>query len=265
MAEADLVWEAAIFEDPNGGRIVVWPHLPCVRMSNDLRTREHWDGLALIASEEDIKIWPEEEKQERESPGVHVSAAHASGTVLGRLMDDLIALEIEGPSIPDPEPLRLLHHAQNARGGMPIFPIEPSMEDDDWIDWLTRAADAQVTMGSLLSRITVSRRWKKRRKIAASRVARGRGVSVEMGAASVSSAAWWEEECSGLTTSLIEERALRMAARIRGALASLRESRALDTPRGGPSLLVPVHQPRMSTLVGAIEAWPDPEYTKPIK
>tara|TARA_Y100001970_G_scaffold142544_1_gene175333 strand:- start:1953 stop:2750 length:798 start_codon:yes stop_codon:yes gene_type:complete len=265
MADADLVWEVAIFDDPDGGRIVVWPHLPCVRMSNELRTREHWDGLGLIASEEDIAIWPEEEKQERESPGVHVSAAHASGTVLGRLMDDLITLEIEGPSIPDPEPLRLLHHAKNARGGMPIFPIEPSMEDDDWIDWLTRAADAQVTMGSLLSRITVSRRWKKRRKLATPRVAKNRGVSIDMGAASVSSAAWWEEECSGLTDALIEERALRMASRIRGALSSMRESRVDDSSIGGPSLLVPVHQPRMSTLVDAIMAWPDAESIDPVK
>lgn len=259
MAEAELSWSPVILEDPDGGRIVLWPHLPCVRMPSDLRTREHWDGLALLASAEEVSGWPAEEKEDQASPGIHVAAAMASGTVLGRLLDDLTIYEVDGPNIPDPEPMRLLHHARNARGGMPIYALEPSMDDDDWVEWMTHAADEQVSMSTLLSTITVGRRWKKLRAAAISRVAAAKGVDSELGAAAASSAAWWAEENKGLSTGLREERASRLAARIRGALAGLREGRVDDSESRGTSLLVPVHQPRLHSLVEAFEGWPDAE------
>ncbi len=248
-----------ILEDPDGGRIVLWPHLPCVRMPSELRTREHWDGLALLASPEEVEGWPAEEKEDQASPGIHVAAAMASGTVLGRLLDDLTIYEVDGPSIPDPEPMRLLHHARNARGGMPVYALEPSMEDEAWVDWMTRAADEQVSMSSLLSTITVGRRWKKLRAAAISRVGAAKGVDSELGAAAASSAAWWTEENRGLSEVLHGERSERLVARIRGALADLREGRVDDSGARGPSLLVSVHQPRLHSLVEAFEGWPDAE------
>lgn len=259
MAEAELSWSPVILEDPDGGRIVLWPHLPCVRMPTDLRTREHWDGLALLASAEEVSSWPAEEKEDQASPGIHVAAAMASGTVLGRLLDDLTIYEVDGPNIPDPEPMRLLHHARNARGGMPIYALEPSMDDDDWVEWMTNAADEQVSMSTLLSTITVGRRWKKLRAAAISRVAAAKGVDSELGAAAASSAAWWAEENKGLSTGLREERARRLVGRIRGSLAELREGRVDDSESRGTSLLVPVHQPRLHSLVEAFEGWPDAE------
>ncbi|HJM29569.1 MAG TPA: hypothetical protein QF529_00645 [Candidatus Thalassarchaeaceae archaeon] len=259
MPEADLVWSPTILDDPEGGRIILWPHLPCVRMSNELRTREHWDGVAFIASSDELEIWIEEEKQDLESPGVHVAAAMASGTTLGRLLDDLKTLDVDGPSIPEPEPLRLLHHAKNARGGLPIFALEPTTEDEMWMEWLTCAADAQVTLSSLIAGISVGRRWKKQRSAAIERVAQSRYVDVELGAAAASSAAWWMEECRGLDEALIAQRATRIVARMRGALAELREGRVDDSDSRGPSLLVPVHQPRLPALAAAFEGWPDVE------
>ena len=259
MSESELGWLPVILEDPEGGRIVLYPHLPCVRMPSELRTREHWDGLALIASAEEVSGWPAEEKEDQASPGVHVAAAMASGTILGRLLDDLTIYEVDGPSIPDPEPMRLLHHAENARGGMPIYALEPSMDDEGWIEWMTRAADEQVTMSSLLSSITIGRRWKKLRAAAVSRVAAAKGVDSELGAAAASSAAWWIEENKGLSEELREERCSRLVARMRGALANLREGRVDDSEARGPSLMVPVHQPRLHSLVEAFEGWPDAE------
>ena len=259
MSESELGWLPVILEDPEGGRIVLYPHLPCVRMPSELRTREHWDGLALIASAEEVSGWPAEEKEDQASPGVHVAAAMASGTILGRLLDDLTIYEVDGPSIPDPEPMRLLHHAENARGGMPIYALEPSMDDEGWIEWMTRAADEQVSISSLLSSITIGRRWKKLRAAAVSRVAAAKGVDSELGAAAASSAAWWIEENKGLSEELREERCSRLVARMRGTLANLREGRVDDSEARGPSLMVPVHQPRLHSLVEAFEGWPDAE------
>ncbi|MEC9119803.1 MAG: hypothetical protein VYC33_00570 [Candidatus Thermoplasmatota archaeon] len=265
MSEGELVWEPVIFDDPDGGRILLWPHLPCVRMPTVLRTREHWDGIALLASEDEISGWPQEEKEDQESPGIHVAAARASGTVLGRLLDDLTIYEVDGPTIPDPEPMRLLHHANNARGGLPVYALEPSMEDEEWIDWMTRAADEQVSMSSLISSVTIGRRWKKLRSSKASLVEAAKGVDAELGAAAASSATWWQEENRGLTTELISERSSRIVSRIRGALADLREGRVDDSDTTGPSLMVPVHQPRLPSLLSAFDGYPDSETIQPIQ
>ncbi len=259
VSGSELGWLPVIIDDPDGGRIVLYPHLPCVRMPSELRTREHWDGLALIASAEEVRGWPAEEKEDQASPGVHVAAAMASGTILGRLLDDLTIYEVDGPSIPDPEPMRLLHHAENARGGMPIYALEPSMDDEGWIEWMTRAADEQVSMSSLLSSITVGRRWKKLRAAAVRRVSVAKGVDSELGAAAASSVAWWTEENKGLSEELRKERSSRLVARMRGSLANLREGRVDDSESRGPSLMVPVHQPRLHSLVEAFEGWPDAE------
>ena len=52
---------------------------------------------------------------------------------------------------------------------------------------------------------------------------------------------------------------------IRGALADLREGRVDDSDTRGPSLLVPVHQPRLPSLVEAFKVWPDVETMQPMK
>tara|TARA_B000000437_G_scaffold103230_1_gene74989 strand:- start:107 stop:916 length:810 start_codon:yes stop_codon:yes gene_type:complete len=265
MSAAKLAWEPVIFDDPDGGRVLLWPHLPCVRMPSVLRTREHFDGIALLASEDEIRGWPQEEKEDHESPGVHVAAAMASGTVLGRLLDDLTIYEVDGPTIPDPEPMRLLHHANNARGGLPVYALEPSMEDEEWVDWMTRAADDQVSISSLISSITIGRRWKKLRSTNASRVEAAKGVDTELGAAAASSATWWQEENKGLTAELISERSSRIVSRIRGALADLREGRVDDSNTTGPSLMIPVHQPRLPSLLRAFDGCPDSETIQPMQ
>ena len=259
MEVPELRWEPIILKDPNGGRIVLWPHLPCVRMPGVLRYRGRWDGLALLFSPSDLSGWRLDEKQDKESPGVHIQAAIASGTVLGRLMKDLQEYEVDGPKIPDPEQVRLLLHADNARGGMPIYAIEPELDDLDWSEWLESSADIQASMLNLLSTLTTSRRWKKTRSSAISKVLRNDAVDVDMGAAATSCAAWWIEEQGALTKDLISQRNTRFAARLRGSLANLINSRVDDAEASECTLLVPVHQAWLPSLEAAVAAWPDPE------
>jgi len=259
MINGVLRWEPSILKDPLGGRIVLWPHLPCVRMPSSLRYRGRWDGLALLFSLSDLSGWRLDEKQDKESPGVHIQAAIASGTVLGRLMKDLQEYEVDGPKIPDPEQVRLLLHADNARGGMPIYAIEPELDDSDWTEWLENSADKQASMANLLSTLTTSRRWKKTRSSAIPKVTRNDAVDADMGAAAASCAAWWIEEQGALTEELLSQRNTRFAARLRGALADLINSRVDDAEASECTLLVPVHQAWLPSLEAAVAAWPDPE------
>ena len=51
------------FKDPEGGQIILWPYLPCVRMPQKLRIRK-WDGLALLQSSDDLVSIKEEEESD---------------------------------------------------------------------------------------------------------------------------------------------------------------------------------------------------------
>ena len=129
MINGELRWETVVLEDPLGGRIVLWPHLPCVRMPSSLRYRGRWNGLALLFSLSDLSEWRQDATQDKESPGVHIDAAIASGTVLGRLMKDLKEYDVDGPKIPDPEQLRLLH--------TPTMPEEVCLFTQSSLIWTT--------------------------------------------------------------------------------------------------------------------------------
>ena len=174
-------------------------------------------------------------------------------------MKDLQEYEVDGPKIPDPEQVRLLLHADNARGGMPIYAIEPDLDDSDWTEWLESSADKQASMANLLSTLTTSRRWKKTRSGVIPKVTRNDAVDADMGAAAASCAAWWIEEQGALTEELLSQRNTRFAARLRGALADLINSRVDDAEASDCTLLVPVHQAWLPSLEAAVKAWPDPE------
>ena len=249
----ELRWKPFIFEDPLGGKIVLWPYLPCIRMPSKMRPRE-WDGLALISSQDEISSLREEERQEIESPGVHVDSAAVSGTTLGVLVRNLSELDIEGPFIPDPEKIRLLRHAENSRGGMPIYAIEPGIDDTEWANWQSRWADEQVRFGNLLATLRRSRRWSQNRHVAIAKVAQSKLASPDLGAASTECAAWWSEESMSLTDELRNERDSRFSSRIRGALSNLREIEDSNWGEEGPTLLVPVQQANLPFLENSLIA-----------
>ena len=252
MGVPELRWESSVFDDPNGGSVLLWPYLPCVRMPAKMRPRV-WDGLALLSSADELVSLKEEEEQDKSSPGIHMDSALASGTTLGMLVRDLSELDLEGPSIPDPERIRLLRHAENSRGGMPIYAIEPGIDDPEWADWQSRWADEQVRFRNLLATLGRSRRWSRIRKEAIKKVSHSILASPDLGAASTVCAAWWTEESMCLTTELIFERDSRFSSRIRGALSNLRDSGG-DWDEGGPTLLVPVQQAHVPSLENSLIA-----------
>ena len=252
MGVPELRWETSVFHDPNGGSVLLWPYLPCVRMPTKMRPRG-WDGLALLSSADELVSLREEEEQDKSSPGIHMESASASGTTLGMLVRDLSELDLDGPSIPDPERIRLLRHAENSRGGMPIYAIEPGIDDTEWADWQSRWADEQVRFRNLLATLGRTRRWTKTRREAIEKVAHSKLANPDLGAASTVCAAWWSEESMCLTEDLRTERNSRFASRIRGALSNLREREdGIWQNEVGPTLLVPVQQADMPSLENSL-------------
>ena len=251
MSIPELRWESSVFNDPLGGTILLWPYLPCVRMPAAIRPRK-WHGLALIASPDEVLSIRQEEQQDKESPGIHADSASSSGTTLGMLVRDLRGLEVDGPSIPDPELIRLIRHAENSRGGLPIYPIEPGLDDNDWSDWQSRWADEQVRFRNLIATIGRSKRWSRLRRSAIPQVKRHKMVNAEMGAAATVCAAWWSEERMGLTNSLINQRDSRFCSRLRGALSDLLEKIPEDENTDDAVLLVPVQQAYLPSLEASL-------------
>ena len=76
MELSNLHWDEVIYKDPMGGKIILWPHLPCIMMPSSMRVR-NWDGLALLYSSEDIAILKIEDELEIQNPGVNVQAVLA--------------------------------------------------------------------------------------------------------------------------------------------------------------------------------------------
>lgn len=265
MDDNALAWREVVIEDPDGGDLVLWPHLPCVIMPSKVRSRKKWDGLALTISKNDFLYMMEDYEREKESPGANVEAAISSGTLISRLLKDLRELDIDGPHIPDPEPVRLVSHAENARGGLPIFLIEPEIDDEMWFEWLSKCAEMEVKIGSLLSRLTTSKRWRKYAQNAVSLILKDSDIDSELGAASATCYAWEQESNKDIGEELISEKNVRLASRIRGALADLRSSSIDDDETSQPTLMVPVHQARLPSLARAINNWPEPETIRRMK
>ena len=77
---------------------------------------------------------------------------------------------------------------------------------------------------------------------------RNDSVDADLGAAAASCAAWWIEEQGALTEELLSRRNARFAARLRGSLADLINSRVDDAEASECTLLVPVHQAWLPSL-----------------
>ena len=262
MAGGTLAWREVVLRDPDGGDLVFWPHLPCVIMPSKLRSRTKWDGLALMMSTNDFLYMMEDYEKEKQSPGANVEAAISSGTLTSRLLRNLRELNIDGPHIPDPETVRLVSHAENARGGLPIFLIEPEIDDEFWFEWLSKCAEMEVRIGSLLSKITTTKRWNKYARDAIPMIDKDIDIDSELGAASATCYAWEQETNKDIGIDLISERDRRFASRIRGALADLRSSSIDDDGTSQPTLMVPVHQATLPSLIRAISSWPEPEIVR---
>ena len=45
MEMPELVWGEYHFKDPDGGKIIFWPHIPCLRMPTKLRSHSNLNSF----------------------------------------------------------------------------------------------------------------------------------------------------------------------------------------------------------------------------
>ncbi|MEC7444489.1 MAG: hypothetical protein VX996_05815 [Candidatus Thermoplasmatota archaeon] len=243
------LWTDAVWEDPDGGKVIVHGTMPTVVYPNAMRPRATWHGLALLESPDIVDLWAQEEADEAESEGINLTHALLSGGAFGKYVEGIQTLEdLQGGRFPDPEPRRLQRNAD--RHDRPVFFIEPLADDEDWGDYLTQEAKAVSHWRKLLGMVRVGKRWKKSLKRHLFHAQPPpKGQSVDYSTASVLTAAWWELSEWLSTPALAERRNARYAARIRGALASLRTLLGDEA-----TLLLVVHQPHARAMVMALEA-----------
>jgi len=272
------LWEPFDWADPDGGVIRLWPHLPTVVYPEVLRrTTGEWDGLALLLPSEEPELWAEQEESERVSRGINRDAGAAQGGFLGGMMSGMKSIEhIQCGRFPDPELIRLFRAANKrvGTGQRPIFFIEPDLDDEKWLDWNERLTEELVRPMRLAGQIFAHHKWKKALKKSLKRtvppkLVRSDEVAFGLAEASALVTAWWRLNESMLTADLRNQRNNRFAARLRGALASLR-AEAEDA--GGqfddevaPVLLVPVMQPWLASISEAVKNQPIPEIINPTK
>ena len=153
-------WTEAVWEDPNGGTVIIHGTMPTVVYPNAMRPRAPWHGLALLESPDVVDLWVQEEADEAESQGVNLTHALLSGGAFGKYVEGISTLEgLQGGRFPDPEPRRLQRNAD--RHDRPVFFIEPLADDEDWGDYLTQEARAVSHWRKLLGMVRVGKRWKK--------------------------------------------------------------------------------------------------------
>jgi hypothetical protein len=243
-----LEWSDYRWEDPDGGSIYLHGVLPCVVYPLHLRPRVNWDGTAFLATNEELEIWLEEEIAEKDSPGINLASALMSGGLTGRYLDSLDLLEdIKGPNFPDPEPRRI--HRLAEKNDRPIYWIEPTAEDDEWMVWLEDQATRITHPWRLLKVLFKRGRYRKLHLKLASISKPAPGMGAELFIAGALSGAWWYEQELRNGEELNQRRDSRLASRLRGALADLREKNGTSDV----TMLVPHHVARRSEIVKSLD------------
>ena len=69
------LWTDAVWEDPDGGTVIVHGTMPTVVYPNAMRPRVDWHGLALLESPDIVDLWVQEEADEAESQGINLTHA----------------------------------------------------------------------------------------------------------------------------------------------------------------------------------------------
>ena len=275
--QSSLRWRPYDHHDPDGGIIRLLPYLPAVRWPASLQFEGEWDGLALFAAEEILDHWGEEANQEAASPGATaVAVSIAVGGEERWMLSSLESLpDIEAPVYPDPEPVAALEMAEEEE--KPVWLLEPGLDDDAWAELVGDIVGESVRLSRLI-RAAFGAVGARRRFLGAARrialsemrlseaAAENRDVQIVMAAALVS--ARWERGRPMAPDHPIAVRGdNRFAARLRGALASLRESwigEQIDDEASPESvLLAPVVQPWFPHILERLERDPTPERVEP--
>ena len=174
------------------------------------------------------------------------SRTRLSGGPSANTSKALRRLKSSGRSFPDPEPRRLQRNAD--RHGRAVFFIEPLADDEDWGDYLTQEAKPSHTGENYWAWYAEAMEKERQatsvqRSTPAQGPIRGLFDSERVGRCLVGTFEWLS------TPALANRRNERYAARVRGALASLRSDLGDDA-----TLLLVVHQPHAAAMVKALDA-----------
>ncbi len=250
----ELSWEDIVWDDPDGGRIVLHGVLPTTVHPQSLRPRIEWHALALLEGPEIEDVWQLEEASEKESPGINLASALLGGGLDSALIEDLTQLdEIQTGRFPDPEPRRL--HRLALRHERPVYCIEPTLDDEAWEEQRTQEAKVSTHWKKLLSMVRIGKKWRKAVKQRIfDAVPPPKNVPKDMATASVLSAAWWDLTESRINTSLSKARDERFAQRLRGALAAERAKHGDQA-----TILLPMLQTWRPAILAMLDSNPQPE------
>ena len=89
----ELEWDDVVWEDPDGGTIVLHGVLPTTVHPRQLRPRIEWHAIALLEGPEIEDVWELEEASEIESQGINLTSAVLGGGLDSVLIQDLIQLD----------------------------------------------------------------------------------------------------------------------------------------------------------------------------
>ena len=247
-------WEDLVWDDPDGGIIVLHGTIPTVVYPRKLRPSVEWHGLALLESDEVVELWEQEEKDEAESSGVNLAHGLVSGGTMGIFLEEVTQIEeVTSGRFPDPEPRRVHRLAQ--RHNRPVFFIEPELDDEDWIAHMIAEAKEVSRWKKLLGLVTVGKKWRKRVKINIFEAQKPpKGVTANLSSAAVLCATWWDLNEWLIGEKIAKARNERFAARLRGALKELRSEHGK-----GAVLLVPLFLPWRSSIFEELTSLPEVE------
>ena len=247
-------WEDIVWEDPDGGKIVLHGTIPTVVYPRKLRPSIEWHGLALLESDEVVELWEQEEKDELESNGVNLAHGLVSGGTMGIFLEEVTQIdEVTSGRFPDPEPRRV--HRLAVRHNRPVFFIEPELDDEDWEAHMIAEAKEVSRWKKLLGLVTVGKKWRKKVKENIFHAEKPpKGVTANLSSAAVLCATWWDLNEWLIGETIAESRNLRFASRLRGALKQLRIDYGDDAV-----LLVPLFMPWRSTIFNELNNLPDVE------
>ena len=247
-------WEDIVWEDPDGGKIVLHGTIPTVVYPRKLRPSIEWHGLALLESDEVVDLWEQEEKDEVESSGVNLAHGLVSGGTMGIFLEEVTQIdEVTSGRFPDPEPRRV--HRLAVRHNRPVFFIEPELDDEDWVAHMIAEAKEVSRWKKLLGLVTVGKKWRKKVKQNIFQAEKPpKGVTANLSSAAVLCATWWDLNEWLIGETIAEARNLRFTSRLRGALKQLRIDYGDDAV-----LLVPLFMPWRSTIFNELNNLPDVE------
>ena len=254
-----LLWSDFDWKDPDGGIIRLHSTIPTVVFPRDMRPKDKWDGLALLTPPSEVEAWEDEEDAEKESKGVNYTRAKLAGGNFGKYLEGLgLLTEISCGKFPDPEPRRLHRLAEKSKRN--VWFIEPELTDEEWYSWSVKQADEYTRPTKLIKQLWAGKRFKKFIKNSKSLVTIPEAGNAEFASASALAYAWWMSLEFDNGVELSNQRDLRFAKRLRGALKQLRDMRHIENDdTSHVVLLVPHYQAWRPALLEALNTIPEPE------